>query len=138
MLRTILIYGLLLAALAVGLQWLEFQYVVRTHATETYVVLVAVAFLGLGLWAGARMFRRPQPPGGFVGNARVRETLGISDREFEVLELLAAGHSNKEIARRLALSPNTVKTHIAKLFEKLAARRRTEAILRARELGMIR
>jgi DNA-binding CsgD family transcriptional regulator len=138
MLRTILIYGLLLAAFAVGLQWLEFQYVVRTHATETYVVLVAVAFLGLGLWAGSRLFRRPRPAGEFVANARVRETLGISDREFEVLELLAAGHSNKEIARRLALSPNTVKTHIARLFEKLSARRRTEAILRARELGMIR
>jgi DNA-binding CsgD family transcriptional regulator len=137
MLRTILIYGLLLAALAVGLQWLEFQYVVRTHATETYVVLVAVAFLGLGIWAGSRLFRR-EPPGEFVGNPEVQATLGISDRELEVLRLLAAGNSNKDIARQLDLSPNTVKTHIAKLFEKLEARRRTEAILRARELGIIR
>lgn len=137
MLRTILIYGVLLAALAVGLQWLEFQYVMRTHATETYVVLIAVAFLGLGLWAGSRLFRRA-PPGEFVGNPQVQATLGISDRELEVLKLLAAGQSNKEIARQLDLSPNTVKTHIAKLFEKLEARRRTEAILRARELGMIR
>lgn len=138
MLRTILIYGFLLAVLAAGLQWLEFQYLVRMHATETYVVLIAVAFLGLGLWAGARLFRRPTSSGEFVANTRVRETLGISDREFEVLELLAAGQSNKEIARRLDLSPNTVKTHIARLFEKLEAKRRTEAILRARELGMIR
>ena len=136
MLRTILIYGVLLAALAVGLQWLEFQYVVRTHATETYVVLIAIAFLGLGLWAGSRLFRRA-PPGEFAGNPQVQATLGISDRELEVLELLAAGQSNKEIARQLDLSPNTVKTHIAKLFEKLEVRRRTEAILRARELGMI-
>jgi ATP/maltotriose-dependent transcriptional regulator MalT len=64
--------------------------------------------------------------------------LGISDRELEVLTLLAAGRSNKEIARHLEVSPNTIKTHVARLFEKLGARRRTEAILRARELGVIR
>jgi len=137
MLRTIILYGLLLAALAMGLQWLEYQYLMRTHATETYVVLVALGFLGLGIWAGSRLFRRA-PPGEFVGNARVQETLGISEREMKVLELLAAGHSNKEIARLLDVSPNTVKTHVARLFEKLPAKRRTEAILRARELGMIR
>jgi DNA-binding CsgD family transcriptional regulator len=138
MLRTILIYGLLLAALAVGLQWLEFQYLVRTHATETYVALIAAGFLGVGVWAGARLFRRPTPPGEFVENTRVEKTLGISERELEVLKLLAAGQSNKEIARQLDVSPNTVKTHIARLFEKLPAKRRTEAILRARELGVIR
>ena len=135
MLRTILVYGLLLAALALGLQWLELQYVVRTHATETYVVLVALAFLGLGIWAGARLFRRAPPSS--QPNTVVQQTLGISERELEVLKLLAAGQSNKEIARTLDVSPNTVKTHIAKLFEKLEVRRRTEAILRARELGMI-
>jgi DNA-binding NarL/FixJ family response regulator len=134
-LRTILVYGLLLAALALGLQWLELQYVVRTHATETYVVLVALAFLGLGIWAGARLFRRAPPSS--EPNTVVQQTLGISERELEVLKLLAAGQSNKEIARTLDVSPNTVKTHIAKLFEKLEVRRRTEAILRARELGMI-
>jgi len=137
MLRTILIYGVLLAAGAFGLQWLEFQFVVRTHAVETWVVLVALAFMGLGIWVGARLFRRP-PPAPFTVNTRVRETLGVSDREFEVLTLLAAGRSNKEIANQLNLSPNTVKTHVAKLFEKLEAKRRTEAISRARELGMIR
>jgi ATP/maltotriose-dependent transcriptional regulator MalT len=110
---------------------------VRTHATETYVVLVAAGFLALGIWAGSRLFRRP-PPAGFVENTRVQETLGISGRELEVLKLLAAGQSNKEIARQLELSPNTVKTHIARLFEKLQARRRTEAMVRARELGILR
>ena len=140
MMRIIVVYGVLLAVLTAGLQWLEFQFVVRTHATETYVVLVALAFLGLGLWAGSRLFTRPRRPseGAFQPNTRVRETLGISDREFEVLELLAAGQSNKDIARQLQLSPNTVKTHVTRLFQKLEARRRTEAILRARELGMIR
>jgi DNA-binding CsgD family transcriptional regulator len=117
--------------MAVGLQWLEYRFVVRAHATETYVVLVALAFLGLGLWAGARLFRRA-PPGQFAANSLVQQTLKVSERELEVLELLAAGQSNKEIAKALDVSPNTVKSHIARLFEKLAVRRRTEAIARAR------
>lgn len=137
MLRIVLIYGLLLAGLAAGLQWLEYQYVVRSHATETYVALVALTFLGLGIWAGAKLVRRP-PPGEFVPNTVVQGTLGISGRELEVLQLLAAGLSNKEIARQLDVSPNTVKTHVANLFEKLEVKRRTGAIQRARELGMIR
>jgi len=137
MLRTILIYGALLAAGAFGLRWLELEFVVRTHATETYLVLIAIAFLGLGVWVGARLFRRPAT-GPFEPNTQVRDTLGVSDREFEVLTLLAEGRSNKEIARQLEVSPNTVKTHVSSLYEKLEAKRRTEAISRARELGMIR
>lgn len=136
MVRTILIYGALLAAGAFGLQWLEFQFVVRTHTTETYLVLIAIAFMGLGVWVGARLFRRSAATP-FEPNTRVRETLGVSDREFEVLTLLAQGRSNKEIAKQLDVSPNTVKTHVASLFEKLEAKRRTEAISRARELGML-
>jgi ATP/maltotriose-dependent transcriptional regulator MalT len=92
--------------------------------------------MGLGVWVGARLFRRPGAAP-FEPNTRVRETLGVSDREFEVLTLLAQGRSNKEIAKQLDVSPNTVKTHIASLFEKLEAKRRTEAISRARELGIL-
>ena len=136
MLRTILVCGAILAAGTFVLEWLQFRLLVRTHAVEAYVALVAAAFLGLGVWLGTKLFRRgPAEP--FVPNTRVQETLGISDRELEVLALLAAGGSNKEIARRLTVSPNTVKTHLTKLFAKLEARRRTEAIQRARELGMI-
>jgi DNA-binding CsgD family transcriptional regulator len=135
--RITLIYGLLLAAGALGLQWLEFQFLVRTHATAAYVALVAAAFLGLGVWAGTRLFRRV-PPAPFEPNIKVQETLGVSERELEVLQLLAAGRSNKEIARELEVSPNTIKSHVTKLLGKLEARRRTEAISRARELGMIR
>jgi DNA-binding CsgD family transcriptional regulator len=137
MLRTILIYGALLAAATLGLQWLEFRLLVMSHATEVYIALVAVFFLGLGIWVGMRLFQRP-PPTPFQPNKAAQDTLGISARELEVLELLAAGRSNKEIAGRLEVSPNTVKSHVAKLYEKLEVRRRTEAILRARELGMIR
>ena len=92
--------------------------------------------MGLGVWLGAKLFRRA-PASRFAPNTLAQETLGISDRELEVLRLVAAGRSNKEIARRLEVSPNTIKTHVTKLFGKLQARRRTEAILRARELGMI-
>jgi DNA-binding CsgD family transcriptional regulator len=137
MVRTILIYGAILAAGTFTLESLKFRLLVQTHAVETYVVLVAAAFLGLGIWLGAKLFQRPTATP-FVGNAPAQAALGISGRELEVLELLAAGRSNKEIARQLAVSPNTVKTHVSRLLGKLQANRRTEAILRARELGMIR
>lgn len=137
MLRLILLYGAILAAGTFLLEWLEYRLLVRTHATEAYVVLVAMAFMGLGLWLGAKLFRR-SAAAPFVPDTRAQQALGISGRELAVLELIAAGRSNKEIARQLKLSPNTVKTHVTRLFGKLEARRRTEAILRARELGMIR
>jgi len=136
MLRTTLIYGFVLAAAALGLQWLEYGLLVRTHAFEVYVALIALAFLGLGIWVGARLFRAPAV-GPFEPNKRAQESLGISQRELEVLVLLASGRSNKEIAGRLRVSPNTVKTHVASVFEKLNVNRRTEAILRAREIGVI-
>jgi len=135
--RLVAVYGAILAAASLGLRWIEYRYLVRAYSIEVYVALVAVAFLGLGVWAGTRLFRHA-PPAPFVPNTRILATLGISPREVEVLDLLAAGRSNKEIARRLDVSPNTVKTHLANLYQKLEVNRRTEAILRARELGMIR
>ncbi|HEX5692605.1 MAG TPA: response regulator transcription factor, partial [Roseiflexaceae bacterium] len=135
MLRTILIYGAILALGTLGLEWLQYRYLVRSHPGEIGLALIALSFLALGIWAGARLFRR-EPPAPFEVNAKARDSIGISEREFEVLELLAAGRSNKEIAQRLSVSPNTVKTHVASLFAKLEVGRRTEAILRARELGM--
>jgi DNA-binding CsgD family transcriptional regulator len=137
MLRTILVYGLILAAGAFVLQWLQFGLIARTHPVELYVGLIALAFMGLGVWAGAKLFRRPVPTQAFETNTKAMDSLGISGREFEVLELLAAGRSNKEISAKLNVSPNTVKTHVANLYGKLEVKRRTEAILRARELGML-
>ncbi|MFO1337120.1 MAG: response regulator transcription factor [Burkholderiaceae bacterium] len=130
-------YGVLLALGTLGLQWLEYQRLARAHSAELYVFLVAAGFLALGLYIGARVIGRPAPPPAFDGNPQARGTLGISPRELTVLHELAAGRSNKEIAERLHLSPHTVKTHVARLFEKLGARRRTEAILKARELGIV-
>lgn len=136
--RTILIYGAMLAAAVLGLKLIEFQLLAHTHPGELYIGLIAAGFMALGVWVGVRVFPRRAPAGEFSVNDRARESLGISDREFEVLELLAAGRSNKEIAAELSVSPNTVKTHVARLYGKLEASRRTEAILRARELGMLK
>lgn len=131
-----LVYGLLLAAGTAALQWLDYLALVRARAAEVYVVLIAAAFLAIGVYAGWRLFgvRRVADT---KGNPAAQGSLGISARELEVLRELAAGHSSKEIARHLAVSPNTVKTHVARLFEKLGARRRTDAVQRARELGLI-
>ena len=137
MLKTVLIYGLALAAGAVALQWLEYQLWARTHAGTVYVALIAAAFLGLGIWVGRKLFYREPRAGPFTPNARAQTSLGITEREREVLGLLAEGRSNKEIARRLELSPNTVKTHVSNLFEKLRVGRRMEAIVLARELGLV-
>ena len=135
--RTIVLYGAALALATVGLQWIEYQVWARSHPLEFYVTLIGAGFLGLGVWVGAKLFRGAPAAGAFEPNRAAQASLGITDREFEVLELLAAGRSNKEIADKLAVSINTVKTHVSRLFEKLEASRRTEAILRARELGLI-
>ncbi len=131
------IYGALLAAGTLGLQWLDYLRLVRVHSGDIYIFLIAAAFLALGLLVGARVFRAPPPPGNFDGNPKARAALGISASEMTVLEEIAAGRSNKEIAARLKVSPNTVKTHAARLFEKLGAKRRTDAVKKARELGIV-
>lgn len=132
-----LLYGALLAAGALALAWLDTRRFVWRHGDEVATFIVAAGFLSAGLLIGARVFAagRAVP---FNGNPLAQATLGISPRELAVLELLADGRSNREIADALHLSPNTVKTHIARLFGKLGAKRRTDAIARGRELGLIR
>ena len=128
---------MLLAAGAAALQWLDYQRLALAHPGEIYIFLIALAFLALGLFIGARVIAAPGPAA-FDGNPKAVASLGISPRELRVLEELAAGRSNKEIAERLHVSPHTVKTHVARLLEKLEAKRRTDAIARARELGILR
>ncbi len=138
LLRRLLAYGALLALGTLTLSWLDYLRVARLHTGGAYTFLVALAFLVLGVFVGARAFaRRPPPVANEPGNPQAQATLGISERERVVLQQLAAGGSNKEIAQQLGISPNTVKTHVARLLEKLGARRRTEAIQRARELGLL-
>jgi DNA-binding CsgD family transcriptional regulator len=135
--QRVAVYGLLLALGTLALQWLDYQRLARTHWGEIYDFLLAAGFLALGLLIGARVLGRRKAAVPFDGNPKAVAALGISPRELDVLAELAAGHSNKQIADRLHVSPNTVKTHVARLFEKLGARRRTEALRKARELGLV-
>lgn len=132
----IAVYGLLLAAGALALEWVQYQRLARAQTGDVYLLLVAAGFLTLGLWAGARLLGRRESVSS-DGNPAAQATLGISDRELAVLRALADGRSNKEIAATLHISPHTVKTHVARLYEKLDARRRTEAVARARSLGIL-
>ena len=134
--KLVALYGVALAAGAVALQWLDYDRLARSRPGDIYLALIAAAFLALGVFIGMRVFAAPKAAP-FDGNPRAVTSLGISPRELVVLQELAAGRSNKEIARRLEVSPNTVKTHLARLYEKLGAERRTDAINRARELGII-
>lgn len=132
----IILYALALALAVTGLEWLEYRYVTRAFSTEIYIVLLAASFTALGLWAGHRLTRRRAAPE-FARNDAAIRSLGLTPRECEVLGLLAAGQSTKEIARQLAISPNTAKTHIASVYGKLEVQRRTQAIHKARELALI-
>ncbi len=134
--KTIAIYGVTVAVAALALQWLEYRYWIRAFSTELYILLIATGFTGLGIWVGHRLTRR-EPPAAFEKNDQALEYLGVSKRECEVLELLARGQTNKQIAAALFISPNTVKTHLANLYSKLDVSRRTQAIARARHLRII-
>lgn len=137
--KQIALYGALLAAGTLALQALEYQLLARTHTGELYIFWVAAGFLAVGVAVGMRLVARSGRPAAEPGdgNPQAQASLGISPRELTVLHELAAGFSNKEIAARLNVSPHTVKTHVTHLFEKLGARRRTEAIRKARELGLV-
>jgi DNA-binding CsgD family transcriptional regulator len=136
MTRTIIVWALVLAAGAFALQWLEYQYVARVFSRDVYVTLIGTAFAAGGVWVGWKLTSRARP-GPFARNAAAQASLGLTGQEMKVLERLASGQSNKEIARTLGLSPNTVKTHMANLFAKLEVGRRTQAISKARELHLI-
>ncbi len=135
--RTIIIYAVALALAAAALNWLEYRYLARAFSTEIYIAILAVAFVALGVWAGTRLTGGRKAAGEFERNEAAVRSLGLSPRECEILEALASGESNKEMARRLGISPNTVKTHIARVYEKLEVQRRVQAIEKARFLALI-
>ena len=136
MARTIILYALALALSATALEWLKFRYWARPFATDLYLFLIAAGFIALGLWAGRRLTPRPAPAS-FTRNEAAIAALGLSPRECEILALLASGQSNKEMARALGISPHTVKTHVARVYEKLEVQRRVQAIEKARWLALI-
>ena len=136
MLRHILPYAAALAVLALLIEWMDWRHATRDWSTAFSVLCVALLFAALGIWLGNRLTPRRRN-GPFERNQQALASLGISPREVQVLDLLAEGHANKVIARRLAISPNTVKSHVARLFDKLEAANRTQAIRAARALELL-
>ncbi len=144
--KHILIYGLCGGILIVVLKLIEYRFLVLEHSVEIYGGLVAAVFAALGIWLGLKLTKKKetvvvkeirvaaQPFS--VNETRLRE-LGITRREREILELIAMGLSNREIAEKLFVSENTIKTHSSRLFDKLSAKRRTQAVQIGKELGLI-
>lgn len=145
--RTILLTGLSLAGMLVLLRWLELRFLILGNAMEVYIAAIAILFTGLGVWLALKLTKPKtviverevvvSPAIGFQLNETALLELGISKRELEVLELMAQGCSNQEIANRLFVSLNTVKTHSSRLFEKLEVSRRTQAIEKGKRLLLI-
>jgi DNA-binding CsgD family transcriptional regulator len=149
----VLIYGLIGGILIAALKWTEYRFLVIEHSIEIYGGLIAATFAVLGIWLGLKLTGRretivvreitvtvPVPAGGpfvFVVDERKREDLRITRRELEILELIAQGLSNREIAEKLFVSENTVKTHSSRVFDKLGARRRTQAVQLGKEFGLL-
>lgn len=147
--KSILLYSISLGLLLFLLRWLELRFIIFDHALDVYIGAIAVFFTALGIWLAQKLTRPKKETiivekeiyinnnHGWVLNEKALQETGLSRREMEVLELMAAGLSNAEIADRLFVSLHTIKTHGSKLFEKLEVKRRTQAIEKAKRLGLI-
>lgn len=145
MLKHTLIFGAVAGLLIATLKFIEYRWLVVAHSVEIYGALVAAVFAGVGIWLGLKLTREKvivkevavPAAGEFVRDEGKVAELGLTPRELEMLELIAAGLSNREIADKVFVSENTVKTHLARLFDKLDARRRTQAVERGKTLRLI-
>lgn len=147
--KALLLYGTSLALLLFLLKWLELRFIIFDHALEFYIGAIAIIFTGLGIWLALKLTKPKvetvivekeiyiNNTNGFTFNEVEFTRLGLSKRELEVLQLMAEGFSNNEIAARLFVSVNTIKTHTSKLFEKLDVKRRTQAIEKAKRISLI-
>ena len=145
--RHVLMYGLIGGILIALLQWTEYRFLVVEHSIEIYGGLIAATFAVLGIWLGLKLTAKRQTivvrevpvpaQGPVIPDERKREDLHITRREFEILGLIAQGLSNREIAEKLFVSENTVKTHSSRVFDKLGARRRTQAVQLGKEFGLL-
>lgn len=147
--KNTILYGLILAALLLLLKWIEIRFIIINHSFEIYVGLIAVLFTGLGIWLALKL-TKPKVQTviiekeiilqneNFIINEKAVEKFNLSKRELEVLNLMAEGLSNQEIAEKLFVSLNTIKTHNSKLFEKMEVKRRTQAVDIAKRIRIIK
>ena len=148
--KLVIFYGAALAAILVLLKWLEFRFVIMDHSFEVYIGAIALIFTGLGIWLALKLVKPKtktiiiekevyltKPAAGFIPDEKKLQQWGISKREWEVLSLMSEGLSNQEIAERLFVSLNTIKTHSSNLFEKLDVKRRTQAIEKGKRMGLL-
>jgi DNA-binding CsgD family transcriptional regulator len=142
-----ILYGIALAILLLVLKWLEIKFIIYDHSLEVYIGAIALLFTGLGIWLAIKLTKPKvqvvekevyvHSKDNFVFSEKAFEKTGMSKRELEVLELMAKGKSNQEIADALFVSLNTIKTHCSGIFFKLDVKRRTEAVETARRMGLI-
>lgn len=147
MTKHILLFGLVAGVLIAVLNFVEYRYLVVEHSVEIYGGLIAAVFSATGIWLGLRLTRARErivvrevevpAPSTFARNDMRLQSLGVTPRELEILELIASGLSNREIAGKIFVSENTVKTHSSRLFDKLGAKRRTQAVQLGKEAGLI-
>jgi NarL family two-component system response regulator LiaR len=147
--KQLLIYGICGGLLILALRLIEYRFLVIERSIEIYGALIALLFASVGIWLGLKLTKKretvvvrevqvPMPmQEPFSVNRAKLQQLGITARELEILQLIAFGMSNREIAEKLFVSENTVKTHSSRLFDKLAAKRRTQAVQIAKELRLI-
>lgn len=144
--KHVLLYGVLGGALIAALKAIEYRYLVIERSVEIYGAVIAAIFAAVGIWLGGRLTRPrdtvvvrdvPSPSSPFTRDERRLDALGITPRELEILGLLAEGLSNREIAERAGVSENTVKTHTSRVFDKLGARRRTQAVQLGKDYRLI-
>ena len=145
--KHVLLYGVVGGVLIAGLKAVEYRWLVVEHSLEIYGGIVAAIFAAVGIWLGRKLTRNTETvvlrevqvpaPAEFTRDESKLEELGLTPRELEILELIAQGLSNKEIAERVFVSENTVKTHSSRVFDKLGARRRTQAVQLGKDLRLI-
>jgi len=152
--RQFLLYAFALAALALALRLVEYRFLILEHSFEIYGGIIAAMFTVLGIYAGRKLTGKkevvverevfvevPVPAlaaTAFVQNSEAAEQLGLSKRELEILELMSEGWSNQEIAEKTYLSVHTIKSHASSIFFKLDVKRRTQAVAKAKELGLVK
>lgn len=147
--REIIKYGILLAILVFILKWLQWKFLIVGNTLEMYIGLIAVFFTVFGVWMASQLVKPKVQkvvvekeiyvpgPEEFTINEAELEKFSLSDREYEVLQLLAKGYSNAEIADELFLSISTIKTHVSRLLEKMDVKSRTHAVTKAKNLRIV-